>query len=32
LVIGGKVVDKRAITPPSEKLAVTVNGLSPTAK
>ena len=32
LVIGGKVVDKRAITPVSEKLAVTVNGLSPTAK
>ncbi len=32
LVIGGKVVDKRAITPTSEKLAVTVNGLSPTTK
>ncbi|MGA0133150.1 MAG: M66 family metalloprotease [Opitutales bacterium] len=32
LVIGGKVVDRRSITPTTERLAVTVNGLWPAAK
>jgi hypothetical protein len=32
VVCGGKVLDKRAITPIAEKLAVTVNGFTPTAK
>ena len=32
VVVGGKVVDRRAITPVAEKLAVTVNGLAPNAK
>ena len=31
LVIGGKVVDRRPVTPVAEKLAVTVNGLWPAA-